>query len=83
MSNATLATRFVEGDNSVALLYRSVALEEAAQGRLAILRLPDAPATVSYWMAVRSDAANTPLLRKFVELLRAHARAFRSRGAPG
>ena len=81
VSNATLATRFIEGEDSVALLYRSVALEEAAQGRIAILRLPDAPATVSYWMAVRSDAANTPLLRKFVELLRAHARAFRSRGA--
>ena len=54
VSNTVLAKRFVENGEALALLYRSVALEEAAQGRITILRLPEAPTTVSYWLATRA-----------------------------
>jgi len=76
VSNAVLAKRFVEDGQALALLYRTVALEEAAQGRIAILRLPEAPMTVSYWLATRTPDGTSPLLEKFVRLLQAHVRSF-------
>jgi DNA-binding transcriptional LysR family regulator len=76
VSNAVLAKRFVEDGQALALLYRTVALEEAAQGRIAILRLPEAPTTVSYWLATRAPDGASPLLEKFLRLLHAHVRTF-------
>jgi LysR family transcriptional regulator for metE and metH len=78
LSNAVLTRRFVEDSQSLALLYRSVALEEqAGQRRIAILRVPEAaPTTVSYWMATRTPAGASPLLQRFVDLVQAHARSF-------
>jgi DNA-binding transcriptional LysR family regulator len=76
VSNAVLAKRFVEDGQALALLYRTVALEEAAQGRIAILRLPETPTTVSYWLATRAPDGASPLLEKFLRLLRAHVRTF-------
>ena len=72
VSNTVLAKRFVENGEALALMYRSVALEETAQGRITILRLPEAPTTVSYWLATRAPEGTSPLLEKFVRLLRAH-----------
>jgi DNA-binding transcriptional LysR family regulator len=76
VSNAVLAKRFVEDGRALALLYRTVALEEAAQGRIRILRLPEAPTTVSYWLARRAQDGASPLLEKFLRLLHAHVRTF-------
>jgi DNA-binding transcriptional LysR family regulator len=75
VSNPGIATRLVEGGQAVALMYRSMALEEARRGRIAILPLPDAPITVSYWMATRGVRGAGHVLNRFVELLRAHARS--------
>lgn len=75
VSNAVLATRFIADENALALLYRSVALDEVAQGRLSILGLPT-PTTVPYWMATSIDAATSPLVQKFVTLLQSHVRSF-------
>jgi DNA-binding transcriptional LysR family regulator len=75
VSNAVLATRFIADEHALALLYRSVALDEVAQGRLAIVGLP-APTTVPYWMATSIDAARSPLVQKFVSLLQSHVRSF-------
>jgi len=78
LSNAVLAKRFVEGGQTLALLYRSVALEpEGGQRRIAILRLPDAPTPVPYWMATRSPEGSSPMLRRFVDLLQAHTNSLR------
>jgi DNA-binding transcriptional LysR family regulator len=74
VSNAVLAKRFVEDGRALALLYRTVALEEAAQGRIAILRLPEAPMTVSYWMATRPSVSPSPLVERFAKLLQTYAR---------
>jgi DNA-binding transcriptional LysR family regulator len=71
VSDVTLAKRLVEDGHGVALLYRSVALEEAAGGRLMMLPLPDAPIGISYWLATRTGSAS-PLVRQFTELLQAH-----------
>ncbi|MBV9576968.1 MAG: LysR family transcriptional regulator [Chloroflexi bacterium] len=75
VSNAVLAKRFVENGEALALMYRTVALEEAAQGRIAILRLPEASPTVSYWLATRTPDGTSPLLDKFLRLLHAHVRS--------
>jgi LysR family glycine cleavage system transcriptional activator len=76
LSNAVLARRFVEDGRALALMYLSVALEEqAGQRRIAVLRLPEAPPPVPYWMATRTPDA-TALVRKFVELLQAYVREF-------
>jgi DNA-binding transcriptional LysR family regulator len=75
VSNPGVAKRFVEDGQAIALLYRTIALEEATQGRIAMLRLPDAPMTVSHWMATRTAPGASPLVDRFVELLRAHARS--------
>ncbi len=72
VSDVTLAKRLVEDGHGVALLYRSVALEEAAAGRIIMLPLPDAPIGISYWLATRGGPAS-PLVRRFTELLQAHA----------
>ncbi len=78
LSNAVLAKRFIEGGQTLALLYRSVALEpEGGQRRIAILRLPEAPTPIPYWMATRSPEAASPLLRRFVDLLQAHTRSLK------
>ncbi|MBV9327094.1 MAG: LysR family transcriptional regulator [Chloroflexi bacterium] len=77
VSNAVLAKRFVENGEALALMYRTVALEESAQGRIAILRLPEAPTTVSYWLATRTPDGTSPLLEKFLRLLHTHVRSFR------
>jgi LysR family transcriptional regulator for metE and metH len=74
VSNPGIAMRIVEAGQAVALVYRSIALEEARQGRIALLPLPDAPITVSYWMATRSAPGASLVADRFVELLRAHAR---------
>jgi DNA-binding transcriptional LysR family regulator len=74
VSNVTLAKRLVESGHAVALLYRSVALEEAAEGRIRMLDLPDAPLTISYWMATRDDGVSSPLVERFAKLLRTHSR---------
>jgi DNA-binding transcriptional LysR family regulator len=76
VSNAVLAKRFVEKGEALALMYRTVAREEAAQGRIAILPLPETPTTVSYWLATRAPDGASPLLEKFVRLLHAHVRTF-------
>lgn len=73
VSDVTLAKRLVEDGHAIALLYRTVALEEAAAGRIVMLPLPDAPITVSYWMATRGNLAS-PLTGRFTRLLREHAR---------
>jgi DNA-binding transcriptional LysR family regulator len=75
VSNAVLAKRFVENGEALALMYRTVALEEAAQGRIVILRLPEAPTTVSYWLATRASDGTSLLLDKFLRLLHAHIRS--------
>lgn len=77
VSNVTLAKRLVESGHAVALLYRSVALEEVAAGTITMLELPDAPLSISYWMAVRDPAGPAPLVERFADSLRAHARALR------
>jgi DNA-binding transcriptional LysR family regulator len=78
LSNAVLAKRFVEGGRTLALLYRSVALEpEGGQRRIAILRLPETPTPIPYWMATRSPEHASPLLRRFVDLLEAHTRSLK------
>jgi DNA-binding transcriptional LysR family regulator len=76
VSNAVLAKHFVENGEALALMYRTVAHEEAAQGRIAILRLPEAPTTVSYWLATRPPEGSSPLLEHFLCLLHAHVRSF-------
>ena len=73
VSNVTLAKRLVEDGHAVALLYRSVALEEVAAGRIVMLELPEAPLTVSYWMATRGGSTPSPLIERFARLLREHA----------
>jgi DNA-binding transcriptional LysR family regulator len=75
VSNTAMAKRLVEDGHAIALLYRTVALDEAAQGRVAMLRLPDAAITVSYWMATRPS----PLVDRFVQLLRQHTARLRVR----
>jgi DNA-binding transcriptional LysR family regulator len=74
VSTVALAKQLVADGHGVALLYRSVALAEAAAGRLALLPLPDTPISVSYWLATRGDPAS-PLARRFTALLRDHVAA--------
>jgi DNA-binding transcriptional LysR family regulator len=81
VSSVTLAKRLVEDGHAVALLYRSVALEEAAAGRITMLDLPDTPLSVSYWMATRGSGAVSPLVERFATLLRDHARQVLAVGA--
>jgi LysR family transcriptional regulator, low CO2-responsive transcriptional regulator len=71
VSTVPLAKRLVEDGRGVALLYRTVALEEAAAGRIVMLPLPDTPISVSYWMAVRGGLAS-PLADRFTRLLTEH-----------
>jgi DNA-binding transcriptional LysR family regulator len=71
VSTVPLAKRLVEDGRGIALLYRTVALEEAAAGRIVMLPLPDTPISVSYWMAVRSGLAS-PLAGLFTRLLTEH-----------
>ncbi len=68
VSNVALAKRLVEDGHAVALLYRSVAMAESVAGRIVMLELPDAPLTVSYWMATRTAAS--PLVRRLAQLIR-------------
>lgn len=75
VSSVTLAKRLVEDGHAVALLYRSVALEEAADGRISMLELPDTPLSISYWMATRGSETSSSLVDRFAELLREHARS--------
>jgi len=79
VSNAGLAKRLVESGQAVALLYRTVALEEAAAGRVSMLPLPGPAITVSYWMATRPTAGSSPLVDKFVRMLQQHARTLAGR----
>jgi DNA-binding transcriptional LysR family regulator len=72
VSSVELAKRLVEAGRGVALLYRTVALEEAAAGRIVMLPLPDTPISVSYWMATRRGLAS-PLAGLFTRLLAEHA----------
>lgn len=72
VSDVTLAKRLVEDGHGIALLYRSVALQEASAGRIRMLPLPDAPIGISYWMATRGGHA-TRLVGRFTQLLREHA----------
>jgi DNA-binding transcriptional LysR family regulator len=74
VSNVELAMRLVEDGHAVALLYRSVAMAESVAGRITMLELPDAPLTVSYWMAIRRSATVSPLVERFAKLLVEHAR---------
>jgi DNA-binding transcriptional LysR family regulator len=74
VSTVPLAKRLVEDGHGIALLYRTVALEEAAAGRIVMLPLPDTPITVSYWMAVRSRL-DSPLAGRFTRLLADHVAA--------
>jgi DNA-binding transcriptional LysR family regulator len=71
VSTVPLAKRLVEDGHGIALLYRTVALEEAAAGRIVMLPLPDTPITVSYWMAVRGPL-ESPLAARFTRLLTDH-----------
>jgi len=71
VSTVPLAKRLVEDGRGIALLYRTVALEEAAAGRIVMLPLPDTPISVSYWMAVRGGLAS-PLADLFTRLLTEH-----------
>jgi len=71
VSAVELAKRLVEDGHGIALLYRSVALEEAAAGRIVMLPLPDAPISVSYWMATRGGLTS-PLAARFTRLLAEH-----------
>lgn len=71
VSNVTLAKRLVEDGHGIALLFRAVALEEAAAGRITMLPLPDTPISVSYWMATRAGLTS-PLASLFVQLLKEH-----------
>ena len=71
VSTVTLAKRLVEDGHGIALLYRAVALEEAAAGRIVMLPLPDTPISVSYWMAIRGGIAS-PLAGLFTRLLQEH-----------
>lgn len=71
VSTVPLAKRLVADGHGIALLYRTVALEEAAAGRIVLLPLPDTPITVSYWMAVRGGLAS-PLATRFTRLLTGH-----------
>jgi DNA-binding transcriptional LysR family regulator len=71
VSTVPLAKRLVEDGHGIALLYRTVALEEAAAGRIVMLPLPDRPISVSYWMAVRGGLAS-PLAARFTALLTDH-----------
>jgi DNA-binding transcriptional LysR family regulator len=73
VSDVTLAKRLVEDGHGIALLYRSVAQEEAAAGRIVMLQLPDTPIGISYWMATRSGR-DAPLVSRFTQLLTEHAR---------
>jgi DNA-binding transcriptional LysR family regulator len=68
VSSVELAKRLVEDGHAVALLYRSVAMAESVAGRIVMLELPDAPLTVSYWMATRTSAS--PLVQRFAQLIR-------------
>jgi DNA-binding transcriptional LysR family regulator len=70
VSTVPLAKRLVEDGRGIALLYRTVALEEAAAGRIVMLPLPDTPISVSYWMATRGVAS--PLAGLFTRLLAEH-----------
>jgi DNA-binding transcriptional LysR family regulator len=74
VSNPGVAKRFIEDGQAIGLLYRTIALEEATQGRIAMLRLPDTPMTVAHWMATRTTPGASPLVDRFVDLLSAHAR---------
>jgi DNA-binding transcriptional LysR family regulator len=71
VSTVPLAKRLVEDGRGIALLYRTVALEEAAAGRIVMLPLPDTPISVSYWMATRGGLAS-PLAGLFTRLLAEH-----------
>jgi DNA-binding transcriptional LysR family regulator len=71
VSNVPLAKRLVEDGHGIALLYRTVALEEADTGRIVMLPLPDTPISVSYWMATRGGLAS-PLAGLFTRLLHEH-----------
>ena len=73
VSDVTLAKRLVEDGHGIALLYRSVAQEEAAAGRIVMLHLPDTPIGISYWMATRNAQAS-PLVSLFTQLLQDHTR---------
>lgn len=77
VSDVTLAKRLVEDGHGIALLYRSVAQEEAAAGRIMMLPLPDSPIGISYWMATRGGHA--PLVRRFTQLLQDHVARLRGR----
>jgi DNA-binding transcriptional LysR family regulator len=71
VSTVPLAKRLVEDGHGIALLYRTVALDEAASGRIVVLPLPDRPITVSYWMAARGPL-ESPLAGRFTRLLAGH-----------
>ncbi len=78
VSTVPLAKRLVEDGRGIALLYRTVALEEAAAGRIVMLPLPDTPISVSYWMATRGGLAS-PLAGLFTRLLAGARRPPRAR----
>lgn len=78
VSDVTLAKRLVEDGHGIALLYCSVAQEEAAAGRIMMLPLPDAPISISYWIATRGGPA-APLVSRFTQLLQEHAARLASR----
>jgi len=82
VSSAALAKRLVQEGKAIALQYRIVAAEEVAKGELAMLPLPDAPMTLSYWLAIRPSSAGSPLVDAFVRLLHAHVRELDTRGRP-
>jgi DNA-binding transcriptional LysR family regulator len=71
VSTVPLAKRLLADGHGIALLYRTVALEEAAAGRIVLLPLRDTPISVSYWMATRGGVAS-PLAALFTRLLHEH-----------
>lgn len=81
VSNVEMAKRLVEDGHAVALLYRSVAVEASVAGRLTMLELPDTPLAISYWMATRRSATVSPLVDRFAQLVRTHARTMIMGGA--
>jgi DNA-binding transcriptional LysR family regulator len=75
VSSLEVAKSLVEAGLGIALLYQSVALKEAAQGRIAMLRIPEAPLAVTYWLAAARTSRHLPLVEQFALMLHQHARS--------
>jgi DNA-binding transcriptional LysR family regulator len=73
--------KLVERNGGYSLLVRSAAAEELADGRLVMLQLVGAPFPTDVVVAYRAGPAVSPLVRRFIEFVRAELNRKRSASA--